>query len=91
MVGVPSVSSALSRAKIGSDVNCERRKNTMGSKMYSPGTNHFDPDSPLFKPEQSEFQSLVPVLDLHCATRERYHHLRHWSSRDGPPPLLRRA
>ncbi|SJL05747.1 related to Delta(12) fatty acid desaturase [Armillaria ostoyae] len=27
-------------------------KNTMGSKMYSPGTNHFDPDSPLFKPEQ---------------------------------------
>ncbi len=22
-----------------------------------------------FKPEQSEFQSLVPVLDLHCATR----------------------
>ncbi|KAK0465151.1 fatty acid desaturase-domain-containing protein [Desarmillaria tabescens] len=27
-------------------------KNTMGSKMYSSGTNHFDPDSPLFKPEQ---------------------------------------
>lgn len=29
-------------------------KNTMGSKMYPPGTNHFDPDSPLFKPEQRE-------------------------------------
>ncbi|KAG6821135.1 hypothetical protein H0H93_006474 [Arthromyces matolae] len=27
-------------------------KNTMGSKMYPPGTNHFDPNSPLFKPEQ---------------------------------------
>ncbi|KAG5724863.1 Delta(12) fatty acid desaturase [Termitomyces sp. T112] len=27
-------------------------KNTMGSKMYPPGTNHFDPHSPLFKPEQ---------------------------------------
>lgn len=23
--------------------------NTRGSKMYPPGTNHFDPDSPLFK------------------------------------------
>ncbi|KAF8656529.1 hypothetical protein AX16_002493 [Volvariella volvacea WC 439] len=27
-------------------------KNTMGSKMYPPGTNHFSPSSPLFKPEQ---------------------------------------
>ncbi|KAF8220067.1 hypothetical protein L208DRAFT_1455665 [Tricholoma matsutake] len=27
-------------------------KNTMGSKMYPPGTNHFDPNSPLFKKEQ---------------------------------------
>lgn len=27
-------------------------KNTMGSKMYPPGTNHFNPDSPLFKKEQ---------------------------------------
>ncbi|TFK67567.1 hypothetical protein BDN72DRAFT_879552 [Pluteus cervinus] len=27
-------------------------KNTMGSKMYPPGTNHFDPNSPLFKPDQ---------------------------------------
>ncbi|KAK0208332.1 fatty acid desaturase-domain-containing protein [Desarmillaria ectypa] len=27
-------------------------KNTMGSKMYSSGTNHFDPGSLLFKPEQ---------------------------------------
>ncbi|KAG6834999.1 hypothetical protein H0H93_005702 [Arthromyces matolae] len=27
-------------------------QNTMGSKMYPPGTNHFDPHSPLFKPEQ---------------------------------------
>ncbi|TRM69881.1 fatty acid desaturase-domain-containing protein [Schizophyllum amplum] len=27
-------------------------KNTLGSKMYPPGTNHFDPKSPLFKPEQ---------------------------------------
>ncbi|KAG5644348.1 hypothetical protein DXG03_008645 [Asterophora parasitica] len=29
-------------------------KNTMGSKMYPPGTNHFNPDSPLFKKEQRE-------------------------------------
>ncbi|KAL1696384.1 fatty acid desaturase-domain-containing protein [Schizophyllum commune] len=29
-------------------------KNTMGSKMYPPGTNHFDPSSPLFKPEQRD-------------------------------------
>ncbi|KAL1718948.1 fatty acid desaturase-domain-containing protein [Schizophyllum commune] len=29
-------------------------KNTMGSKMYPPGTNHFDPSSPLFRPEQRE-------------------------------------
>ncbi|KAG6917775.1 hypothetical protein DXG01_001180 [Tephrocybe rancida] len=27
-------------------------KNTLGSKMYPPGTNHFSPSSPLFKPEQ---------------------------------------
>ncbi|RDB16067.1 Delta(12) fatty acid desaturase [Hypsizygus marmoreus] len=27
-------------------------KNAMGSKMYPPGTNHFYPSSPLFKPEQ---------------------------------------
>ncbi|KAF8067655.1 fatty acid desaturase-domain-containing protein [Lyophyllum atratum] len=27
-------------------------KNTMGSKMYPPGTNHFSPESPLFKKEQ---------------------------------------
>ncbi|KAJ7598612.1 fatty acid desaturase-domain-containing protein [Mycena floridula] len=27
-------------------------QNTMGSKMYPPGTNHFNPDSPLFKKEQ---------------------------------------
>ncbi|KAG6809943.1 hypothetical protein H0H92_013992 [Tricholoma furcatifolium] len=35
-------------------------KNTMGSKMYPPGTNHFDPKSPLFKPEQP----LVAMLSL---------------------------
>ncbi|KAL1748785.1 fatty acid desaturase-domain-containing protein [Schizophyllum fasciatum] len=29
-------------------------KNTMGSKMYPPGTNHFDPSSPLFKPQQRD-------------------------------------
>jgi len=27
-------------------------RNTMGSKMYPPGTNHFSPSSPLFKKEQ---------------------------------------
>lgn len=27
-------------------------QNTLGSKMYPPGTNHFDPNSPLFKPNQ---------------------------------------
>lgn len=29
-------------------------QNTMGSKMYPAGTNHFDPDSPLFKKEQRQ-------------------------------------
>ncbi|KAF4582463.1 hypothetical protein EYR38_002588 [Pleurotus pulmonarius] len=33
-------------------------KNTMGSKMYPPGTNHFDPNSPLFKPAQLMFTYL---------------------------------
>lgn len=28
------------------------RKNTMGNKKYPPGTNHFSPFSPLFKPSQ---------------------------------------
>ncbi|PBL01022.1 hypothetical protein ARMGADRAFT_1043115 [Armillaria gallica] len=48
-------------------------KNTMGSKMYSPGTNHFDPDSPLFKPEQrnaiiiSDIGLVVMVLLLSYA------------------------
>ncbi|KAK0233209.1 fatty acid desaturase-domain-containing protein [Armillaria fumosa] len=36
-------------------------KNTMGSKMYAPGTNHFDPDSPLFKPEQ---RNAIIVSDI---------------------------
>ncbi|KAF4581364.1 hypothetical protein EYR40_002952 [Pleurotus pulmonarius] len=27
-------------------------QNTMGSKAYPPGTNHFNPNSPLFKPSQ---------------------------------------
>jgi hypothetical protein len=30
----------------------------MGSKMYPPGTNHFDPNSPLFKKEQGQLQTL---------------------------------
>ncbi|KAK0198431.1 fatty acid desaturase-domain-containing protein [Armillaria mellea] len=48
-------------------------KNTMGSKMYAPGTNHFDPDSPLFKPEQrnaiiiSDIGLVVMVLLLSYA------------------------
>jgi len=30
-------------------------QNTMGSPMYPPGTNHFNPNSPLFKSEQRKF------------------------------------
>ena len=38
----------------------------MGSKMYPPGTNHFDPSSPLFKPEQrtSGAQSFEAIADM---------------------------
>lgn len=40
-------------------------KNTMGSKMYPPGTNHFDPNSPLFKPAQRN-SIIISNIGLTC-------------------------
>ncbi|KAF9459136.1 fatty acid desaturase-domain-containing protein [Collybia nuda] len=40
-------------------------KNTMGSKMYPPGTNHFDPESPLFKQEQRN-SIIISNVSLAC-------------------------
>lgn len=36
-------------------------KNTMGSKMYPPGTNHFNPQSPLFKDHQRKSIALSNI------------------------------
>jgi hypothetical protein len=35
------------------------RQNTLGSKMYPTGTNHFDPRSMLFKDHEREFSCLL--------------------------------
>ncbi|GLB39262.1 putative fatty acid desaturase [Lyophyllum shimeji] len=40
-------------------------RNQMGSKMYPPGTNHFDPDSPLFKKEQRN-SIIISNIALAC-------------------------
>ncbi|KAL4260648.1 Fatty acid desaturase [Pleurotus pulmonarius] len=40
-------------------------QNTMGSKAYPPGTNHFNPNSPLFKPSQRN-AIIVTNIGLGC-------------------------
>ncbi|KAL0958240.1 hypothetical protein HGRIS_000396 [Hohenbuehelia grisea] len=40
-------------------------RNTMGSKMYPPGTNHFDPDSPLFRKDQRN-SIIISNIGLAC-------------------------
>lgn len=37
-------------------------QNTLGAKMYTPGTNHFDPRSPLFKDHERMHQRLACAI-----------------------------
>ncbi|EPQ53468.1 hypothetical protein GLOTRDRAFT_130803 [Gloeophyllum trabeum ATCC 11539] len=46
-------------------------RNTLGAKMYPPGTNHFSPWSPLFKPAQRP-AIIVSDIGLVCMTTVLY-------------------
>lgn len=59
LVGVFIVSLSLITFSLYTDLLYLYRKNTMGSPSYPPGTNHFNPSSPLFKPRQREYVFLI--------------------------------
>jgi hypothetical protein len=63
----------------------------MGSKMYPPGTNHFNPDSLLFKPEQRELLLCLSRMMAYGHARQLDHYFEHLTCLHVGMSHLRRA
>lgn len=66
-------------------------QNVMGSPAHPPGTNHFKPDSTLFKPEQSQEFSLADRSKPDPCHRKRHCRVKHWHRRCNCHSVFRRA
>ena len=79
------------RASSQSSMHRYHSQNTMGSPMYPPGTNHFNPNSPLFKSEQRTslyFTDITRLSNLFLFERHLNHPFQSRCEYHGMLPLL---